>query len=414
LPVEIDLGGLFIMSEKATLLTSIPPVAKSAPTKKSTLSSVEKTMVKKTSQLLETKSASPAPVAKTEMVAAREGLAAGEGATITAFQGAIYSSFVLTFCLAGFAAVMLFRKASKVAEARFVVSTKTLAIASIIVALHGFFTTYLFANYLNGEGTTAPLVITMALWVLVGPAIGVILNHLLTPGQTPEKGAVLFDACAYVGIFGCATISLVPGIKENAALGFSLLAGFLFIVPVARSFTAFGMAKARHPELRERSDQVLIYTLLILPALLPILAFAHACRMGDELTLFLFNFITCGFVLVAGLAMIASADEMQSDSLEAEVAVASSAEPVEAKEVPVVEVPVPEAPAPAPAVVEFAAPSQPKSKKLLPRKPVKPGADVSIPPAPRRPGANPEAPEPSVASNAPSRVKAPAKPKKRF
>ena len=386
------------MSEKATLLTSIPPVSKSSSAKKSSLL----TSVDQSSKSAQSSNSSEAVSANaTEAVPA-------EGRTITAFEGAIYGSFVLTFCLAGFAAVVLFRKASKVAEARFVMGAKALAVASGIIALHGFFATYLFANYLKGEGSI-PLFVTVALWALVGPAIAVVLNYLLTPGSKPEKGAVIFDACAYFLIFACTSISLVPKIKEDAALIFSLLGGFLFIVPVARSFTAFRKAKARHPELSETSSQVLIYSLLFLPALLPLVGFANVCKMGDELTLFLFNFITFDFLLLAGLSMIASADEFTPE--QAAEQEAKSVEKAAAVEVPVAE-------QSKPGVVEFSAPRQPAPKKLPPRKPVKAGSDSALPPAPRKPGSASSgattAEAQTEAANAPSRIKAPSKPKKRF
>lgn len=388
------------MSEKATLLTSIPPVGKSTPVKKA---SVLTTIDQSTSD--------QAPELASVEAVASETVAADAGQTITAFQGAIYVSFVLTFCLAGFAAVVLLRKAAKIAEARFVTGTKALAAAAGLIALHGFFATYLYANYLNGVGD-APLFVMLALWALVGPAIAVVLNYLLTPGSAPEKGAVIFDAATYFVIFTCAGISLIPSIKENAALLFSLLSGFLFIIPVARSVAAFRKAKARHPELRETSDQVLINTLLFLPALLPVVAFANVCKMSDELTLFLLNFITFDFVLVAGLAMIASADTMTSEDKSVEVAV-STEEPQVAATQEAEQV----SEQPQPAVVEFNAPRQPKSKKLPPRKPSKAAVDPARPRAPRKPGAKPSASastDVAEAANAPSRIKAPSKPKKRF
>ena len=387
------------MSEKATLLTSIPPVSKSKPEKKSSLlTSVDQSTGS----------------ANADVTVASESIAS-EGQTITAFQGAIYASFVLTFCLAGFAAVVLFRKALKIAEARFVIGAKALAVASGLIALHGFFATYLYANYLKGEGAI-PVFVTVALWILVGPAIAVVLNYLLTPKSKPEKGAVIFDACAYVLIFTCTSVSLIPSIKEDAALIFSLLGGFLFIVPVARYFAAFRKAKARHPELGDTSEQVLIYSLLFLPALLPLVGFANVCKMGDELTLFLFNFITFDFLLLAGLAMIASADDLTPEQAEAAAkeTVAEASEPVAVSD-PVAAVP-PVAKSPEP--VEFNAPRQPAPKKLPPHKPVKAGSGPVLPPAPRKPGAAAPAPTteaPSTeAANAPSRIKAPSKPKKRF
>ncbi len=392
------------MSEKATLLTSIPPVAKSKPAKKSSLlTSVDQSAPSGKSNSLLTTAPDAQSTQATEVASA--GAVAAEGQTITAFQGAIYASFVLTFCLAGFAAVALFRKALKIGEARFVTGAKALAVASGMIALHGFFATYLYANYLKGEGII-PLFVTVALWALVGPAVAVVLNHLLTPESKPEKVAVIFDACAYFLIFACTSVSLIPSIKEDAALIFSLLGGFLFIVPVARSFAAFRKAKARHPELRETSDQVLIYSLLFLPALLPLVGFANVCKMGDELTLFLFNFITFDFLLLAGLAMIASADDLTPEEAKA----AATTQTVEASE-PVTAAATPQAPAAkSPEPVEFKAPRQPASKKLPSRKPAKAGSGPVLPPAPRKPGSAPVA----SAANAPSRIKAPSKPKKRF
>jgi hypothetical protein len=399
------------MSEKATLLTSIPPVGKSAPAKPTPAKPAPVQSAPTNSQSLLTSQGTATDVVEaTTAVGVAEDVTSEAGRTITAFQGAIYVSFVLSFCLAGFAAVALFRKATKISEGRFVVGAKALALAAGGIALHGFFATYLYANYLKGEGATVPLVVTIAIWALVGPAIAVVLNYLLTPRSAPEKSAIIFDACAYFIIFASAAIALIPGIKENASLLFSLLAVFLFIVPVARSFAAFRKAKARHPELREISEQVLIYSLLILPALLPVVVFAHACRMGDELTLFLFNFITFDFLLVTGLTMLASADDVSSSTEEE----GEEAEKVAVK--PAASAVVEKAPVaqPKPAVVEFQAPRPPKSKKLPPRKPAK-AASAPIPSAPRKPGSSASssssAPE---AANAPTRVKAPAKPKKRF
>lgn len=371
------------MSEKATLLTSIPPVAKST-------------------SLLNTTSTGQVDGDAVEGVAVGTAALSEPNQSIAAFQGAIYASFVLTFCLAGFAAVVLLRKASKVAEQRFVVGAKALAVASGIIALHGFFTTYLYANYLNGEGAV-PLLVMISVWVFIGPAIAVLLNYLLTPGSSPQKSAIFFDGCAYFAIFTCAGFSLLHSIEENASRIFSLIAAFLFIIRVARSLAAFPQAKARHPELRETSDQVLIYSVLIFPALLPVVVFAHACGMSDELTLFLFNLIAFNFLLVASLAMIASADDISSAVA---VEATGAAEVTEAA--PVIE-------QAKPAAVEFSAPHQPKSKKLPPRKPIKVASGVPLPPAPPKPGSSAASAEAvTEASNAPTGFKAPSKPKKRF
>ena len=65
-------------------------------------------------------------------------------------------------------------------------------------------------------------------------------------------------------------------------------------------------------------------------------------------------------------------------------------------------------------VVEFSAPRLSKSKKLPLRKPAKVASNPVLPPAPRKPGASAVPVGVAEAVNAPSRIKAPAKPKKRF
>lgn len=245
----------------------------------------------------------------------------------------------------------------------------------------------------------------MLTWSVLGCAIGVILNYLLTPQNKPEKASIIIDSAAYVVIFVLAMLAVSNSLTANAATIFALLACFLFIVPIARSFTTFRTAKARHPELRETSDTVLIYSLLFIPALLPVLSFLKVVGISAELTQFLFNFITFDFLLVAGLTMLASADIVEA----ADAAGEAKKEVATPKETPAA-APTPKAsPSKSEPVVEFSNPGAAKKpatpKKLPPRKPV-----PNRPVAPKKPAArgndNP--------TNAPSGVKAPAKPKKRF
>ena len=108
------------MSEKATLLTSIPPVKKtssSAGGPSSGNTGPESPLLKPTQPtsgasepLISSRESSVAKstqdtaVQGTEVVAVE--VQSSETASITPFQGVIYVSFVLTFCLAGFAAVL--------------------------------------------------------------------------------------------------------------------------------------------------------------------------------------------------------------------------------------------------------------------------------------------------------------------
>lgn len=419
------------MSEKATLLTSIPPIKKStasgdagssgsgiqsAPKAPSPTSSPTKSLVEKKSTQVSDSSQSATNLVQesevTETVAV-----ASDSPSITLFQGVIYVSFVLTFCLAGFGAVVLFRKAGKCVEARFKLSAKVLGGAFAWAALSGFFATYLYANYLNGQSDSAPLSFMLFFWVLAGPMVGYVLNQLLTPGNKPDTVRIAIDAAVYVGIFASSMLAVASGIKENAALLFSLLGGFLFIVPVARYLSLFKTAKARHPELRDGMDQALVYALLIIPGLFPILAFARVCGLSADLFIFLSNFLSFDFVLVVACSMIAClpADEEAKSEAEATESAAES----EAS-TPQATVPQPVAPTPVPPAKEEVV-RELKPKKLAPLKPpsIKPSvsggaSNGSIPSAPQKPSRSDSAGDSSAAPNAPSRIKAPAKPKKRF
>jgi len=443
------------MSEKSTLLTSIPPVKKTESNNDGHSSLQSPTPAKpkyegKVSLLSQTRDPvkpvkpvnadTTAKIVEVTESVATESVAtesvAEEPITISGFQMLTYASFVLNFLLAGAVAVILFKKASKLAEERFVVSLKTLAIAAILIMLHGFFATYLYAAHLNNTVSSAPLFLTMAVWVLVGPAVGFITRNLLARQEKPNRKSAFIDAGIYGLIFFLTACAVSSGIKTNAALLFSILAGFLMIVPIARSLTIFKVAKARHKELNDTSDQILIYGLLLLPALLPILAFAHVCGLGDAITLFLINFITFDFVLVVALSMIASADEFMPEEAVQEVAEVAPPEAVElssavapAMEVsePRLEPSVAKAPPekiasgnPNDPIIQFlngedgadeqsanqAKPASKATPRVLP--PRKPGSPSIVPP--KKPGSASQ----DKAGNTPSRVQAPAKPKKRF
>lgn len=466
------------MSEKATLLTAIPPVKKleskdSALTLLSSKSSTSRNesnvsslstapksdaKVSLLSQTREAREAKPAakslaptppavqtaPAVESQTMGTVASTAvAEEPNSITTFQFLTYASFVLNFLLAGAVAVILFKKAAKLAEERFVISAKTLAITSVLIMMHGFFATYLYASHLNNTISSAPLFLTMAIWVLVGPAVGFITRNLLARQDKPNRRAAIIDAGVYGVIFFLAACGVSSGIKTNAALLSSLVGGFLMIVPIARSMTAYKVAKARHKELNENADQVLIYGLLFIPALLPVLSFAHVCGLSDSLTLFLINFITFDFILVVALSMVASADEFVAEEPRPAVEPEPQpATPVEAVQTGALEEPMPdpvsekaeESPIaePKPEKVGAGNPDDPiiqflnseagaEHKTSEPAKPTAKRASQVLPPRkpgqhgvtpPKKPGAAPS--ESSAAPNAPSRLKAPAKPKKRF
>lgn len=228
---------------------------------------------------------------------------------ITPFQGVTYASFILTFCLAGFAAIVIYRKALKTPVKRFSIGAKTLSLAYLSIAFIGCFGTYMYRRFLNGSDTPFPLIIPIFLWIFVGPAIAIALNSLLTREDKPAIKKILFDVFTYLVIFGCIIASQVPSLVGEESLVFSFVGAFFFIVPIIRFSSSLKIAKVFHPELQEMFVQILIRTLLFFPLLLPSLVFANAYELiGGDLALLLFNLVTLVFILMTGLLMIISID----------------------------------------------------------------------------------------------------------
>ena len=163
------------------------------------------------------------------------------------FQTVTYGSFILTFCLAGFAAIAVFRKISKTLVSRFSVGAKTLSVAFLVIAFNGFLGTYLYNRFLNGESAFFPLSIPIMAWLLVGPAIAVVLNSLLTRENAPDLKKIVFDSFAYVIIFGCVVASQIPSLKASEPLVFSFLGALFIVVPIIRFSTSLKATKVYHP-----------------------------------------------------------------------------------------------------------------------------------------------------------------------
>ena len=380
--------------------------------------------------------------------------------SLSVFQGAIYASFALAFCLAGFASVILYRKALKTKVLRFSMAAKILAAAFVGIALNSFFATYLFNNYLSGGDINTPTICSMLIWVLVGPAIAVILNALLTREDSPGKLKTFLDAFVYIVIFGCIIASMAPDLEKNTALVFSFLGAFFFVIPIVRFLTALRLAKIRHPEVREVFIQILIYVLLFLPLLLSALAIVSVYQIIDsELKLFLINFIIFNFVLIVGLLMVIAIDYVtQGINLEQPINVAAGSsgktstdspqlspdldpvaaspakhqEPRKPVEPNVEKTEEPKIEKTEPKVVKSEPTQHPANTGLSHPEPQKAKPDPKLPPVsnkPKKPSTAPVIPEIKKASNPEKipkplklpkssegikRVKAPDKPKKRF
>lgn len=444
------------MSEKVSLLQSIPPVETTA-SGDGQISLLSRTKARESESggpnkqnMTPSESAQSASgdSDKSEATEATETAAsisvAEEAQSISVFQYVTYISFVLNFVLAGFAAVILFKKASKILDERFSVSMRSLAAGAAFVVLHGFFVTYLYASYLNDPSRTSPLVMTLSLWIILGPLVGYMTRNLLARREKPNRSAAIFDGCFYAFIFALATFGISPAVSTNGALLLTITACFLMIVPLARSLTAYKVACARHRELKETSSKILVYGLLLIPALLPLLAFVHIFGLGDLLTLFLINFITIDFILVATISFLISSDYFAVTEVDVEAdveqaAVDESGAEVEPSPAPAADsapAPTPSAPQPAPSaqsggqkivtgnpddpIIQYLNSEGDEAEETHSPKEQKPKAAPRIQP-PRKPGhpglsapKKPSGDGKKSPSNAPSKVKAPSKPKKRL
>jgi len=228
----------------------------------------------------------------------------------TVFQLATYTSFALTFCFAMIAAIAVFRKAAKASVIkRFAIGAKVLSLSYFVIIFNGVFSAYLYSIFLNNGDKSYPMIVPVLSWVLVGPAVAIVLNSLLTREDVLDVKKVFFDASTYLVIFGFIAASQVPSLSESDSLILSFLGVFFFIFPIIRFSTALKFSKVYHPEMQEMFVQILVCSLLLLPLLLPVLVFANSAFLNDDsFTLLLFNLITFVFVLMSGLLMIISID----------------------------------------------------------------------------------------------------------
>ena len=291
------------MAENTSLLQSIPPVGETSSGGGAPTPAPGTDQGTPQSSALGKQNTANTTGATTASVSASTAVPS-DSPTITVFQYTVYGSFVLNFVLAGFAAVVLFKKFTKLADARFSASVRWLAIGSVVVVLHGFFVTYLYASYLNDPKRVAPLVMTYGVWVLLGPIVGYVARNLLARTQKPNVNAALIDSSVYALIFGLSAFSLSPAASTNVALIVIILTGFLVVVPIARSLSALKLACARHPELKKSASSVLLSGLLYLPALLPVFALAHVFGTSDLLTIFFINCTGIAFTLVVSISAL--------------------------------------------------------------------------------------------------------------
>ena len=365
------------MADKATLLEKIPPVANEA---------------------------SPGGAEATGE------LQADPEISISAFQAVTYGSFVLTFVLAGFAAVVLYRKAIGEIEPRIVRSAKILALVMALMALHGFAATYLYTNYLRNLSDAAPLSMAMLFWVILGVTTGYVSNRLIELKDKLKTSDAVIDGIFYAAVFVAVTLAVSPSIGTNAAFILSLLAVILSIVPFSRFFTACKRIKFNRRGSKRKPGRSVLYTLVSLPPLVPLFALLHVVELlGPDLTLLLVNAVSLtlvGYISFAMLTRIKNALESQAEPT-SEAAAASQAEPAAAAEPPGQAT---AEPAMDPLVAELLAEEEARQQAEAPAAEPRAEAPEVIPPEkPARPPARPEAPA-SAAAEKPRPPEAPKKP----
>lgn len=395
------------MADKATLLEKLPPVAQESSAAKATQSG---------------------PGAGTALQADQE-------ISISAFQAITYGSFVLTFILAGFAAVVLYRKAIGDIEQRIVRSAKTLALVIALMALHGFAATYLYTNYLREVSDSAPLSMTVLIWVILGVTTGYVSNRLIELKEKLKTSDALIDGVFYAAVFVCVTLAVAPGVGSNAALILSLLAVILCIVPFSLFFTACKRIKFNRKGSKRKPGRSVLYTLVSLPTLVPLIVILHVAELlGPDLTLFLINAVSLTLVAYISFAMLtrinhsvesvanedarpasASATEQPSDS-----AAEPEMDPLVAELLAEQEAMTEEEAAPAqshpeaPEMIPPEKPTRPKAKQETPKQTEpEPRETPPQPEAPKKPGQPKPAGE-KQAKDRPLKVKPPTKPKKRL
>lgn len=399
------------MADKATLLQKLPPVAKES---------------------------SPG---NTAQPGAGVEVQPDQETSISAFQAITYGSFVLTFILAGFAAVVLYRKAIGEMEQRIVRSAKILAGALAVMALHGFLATYLYTNYLRNEADSAPLSMTVLIWVILGATTGYVSNRLIELKDKLKTSDALIDGIFYAAVFVSVTLALSPGVGPNAALILSLLALILCIVPFSRFFIACKRIKFNRRGSKRKPGRSILYTLVTLPTLVPLFAILYACELlGPDVTLFFINAVSLALVFYISFAMLARINssvenEASSEMSEATVAATPTTTTTKASEPAT-------APAMDPLVAELLAEEaaiqkekesapkpQPEAPDIVPpEKPTRPHIkkEPTLPktaPAKEEPTPQAQAPKDSgqpqkkngpTSTNKDLKVKPPTKPKRRF
>ena len=379
------------MAEKSALINSIPPVSRTD--KNSTGSPFN--------------GGSESDLGTTSAVEVVE-----SDPAVTPLQNIAYASYAGVILIALVVGLVGLASVSRAANLRFKAALKVFSLGALLTAGWAVFVGYLFSRYLNEATGNVPLLQTIALWVVLGSFSAFALRALLVRSGQSVAAAGFVDALIYGFIFALSAFGVSQGIQANAALVITILAVFLMILPMARSYSAFRVARTEHVELINSSDQLLINSFLILPAFVPVLAFAYVCGLSTSLVLLLSNTLAILLLLIGGFTLIASAKAAprSRENTIAESSAPKSLPKVAASgtlEDPIIQFLNEEK-------VGNVSPTAKEDARVTNTRsmPAKKIAKPKIPPPQKPKSKSPSATKP--APNAPRSVKAPAKPKKRI
>ncbi|HKK19786.1 MAG TPA: hypothetical protein VJ952_13985, partial [Opitutales bacterium] len=174
-----------------------------------------------------------------------------------------------------------------------------------LTALHGFVATYLYTNYLRNEIDSAPLSLTLLIWIILGAMTGYVSNRLIELKDKLKTSDAIIDATFYALVFACATLAVSPQIGPNAALILALLGLILCVVPFSRFFISCKRIKFNRRGSKRKPGRSVLYTLVSLPTLVPFFAILYVVELlSADLSLFFFNLISLSLVAYISFAML--------------------------------------------------------------------------------------------------------------
>ena len=353
------------------------------------------------------------------------------GASMTPFQAATYGVGVVTFVLAGFGAVLLYKKTMGRSGRRFVTSAKILATTLVLACIHGFVATYLYSNYLRSGSDEAPVSFSFLLWILLGATTGYISNRLIAKDTRLKTSDAIVDASLLVAVFAMVAVATSSQTGTNLGLILSLAALITYSVPLSRFFIACKRFKFNQQVRQQQASKGLLYTLVLLPGVLPVIALLFLAEvLGADLTVFTVNLLAALLIVIACINIISALKRVEQEK-DAVVGTRAGAATV------------PSGPQMDPLVTELLAeeaqqksagddksrpaPAQPmadrgqnvekrlENPKFTPKAKTAPrpkAPEKTQPSAPKKPEKHSDAPKPPP--KPPSKIVAPAKPKKRI